>query len=110
MPVACTRGPKQRELKARTPATPSPLEHRHIQAGWGAWPGDGHAAQQDFLWGLLMGGSREAGAKETACFGVQVPLTPQLLTARHTIAGQTGSGVRVLSSTRQRVLGQVGWL
>lgn len=84
VPVPCSRGAKQQELKARPPSTPSPLEHRHIQAGqgpWGAQPGDGYAARQDFLWGLLMWALGRLKQKKLPA-PVQVPLTPQLLTAR----------------------------
>lgn len=81
MPVACTRGAKQQELKARPPSTPSPLEHRQARA-----PGV-HSRVMGMLpsrtsVGPPYVGTTEAGTKETACSRVQVPLTPQLLTAR----------------------------
>ena len=56
--------------------TPSPLEHRHIQAGWGARPGDGHAAQQDFLWGRLMGAVGRLEQKKRPASGCRSPLHP----------------------------------
>lgn len=101
VPVPCSRGAKQQELKARPPSTPSPLEHRHIQAGqgpWGAQPGDGHAAQQDFLWGLLMWALGRLEQKKLPAPGCRSPLHPSYsqLGSGYPTARQTGSGVRVL--------------